>query len=83
MELEELDLAPSPPPAGAATIGVAQTQTPALEELDVGSNLHVVFLALTVEDVRAWAPALLRDHPAAAEAHVARWLGSKAEFLKA
>jgi len=29
------------------------------------------------------APRLLDEHPAAAEAHVARWLGTKAEFLKA
>jgi ATP-dependent DNA helicase RecG len=32
---------------------------------------------------RALAPQLLRDHPAAAAAHVERWLGGKAEFLKA
>jgi hypothetical protein len=29
------------------------------------------------------APVLLRDHPAAARAQVARWLANKAEFLKA
>ncbi len=29
------------------------------------------------------APWLLRDHPAAAQAHVMRWLAGKAEFLKA
>ena len=32
---------------------------------------------------RALAPRLLREHPAAAAAHVDRWLGGKAEFLKA
>ncbi len=32
---------------------------------------------------RALAPRLLKDHPAAAAAHVERWLGGKAEFLKA
>ena len=32
---------------------------------------------------RAVAPWLLRDHPAAAQAHVMRWLAGKAEFLKA
>jgi len=32
---------------------------------------------------RALAPRLLREHPAAAAAHVERWLGGKAEFLKA
>jgi ATP-dependent DNA helicase RecG len=36
-----------------------------------------------LQHARAVAPALLRDHPAAARAHVARWLGTKAEFLKA
>lgn len=32
---------------------------------------------------RALAPQLLDEHPAAAQAQVARWLGSKVEFLKA
>jgi ATP-dependent DNA helicase RecG len=32
---------------------------------------------------RALAPALLRDQPQAARAHVARWLDSRAEYLKA
>jgi ATP-dependent DNA helicase RecG len=32
---------------------------------------------------RALAPRLLREHPVAARAHVERWLGGKAEFLKA
>jgi ATP-dependent DNA helicase RecG len=32
---------------------------------------------------RALAPALLREHPQAAHAHVQRWLGGKAELLKA
>ncbi|GAB4042534.1 MAG: ATP-dependent DNA helicase RecG [Rubrivivax sp.] len=36
-----------------------------------------------LQRARAVAPGLLRDHPAAARAHVARWLGTKAEFLKA
>jgi len=36
-----------------------------------------------LQRARTLAPTLLRDHPAAAQAHVARWLGSKAEFLKA
>ena len=31
----------------------------------------------------ALAPRLLQEHPAAAAAHVERWLGGKAEFLKA
>jgi ATP-dependent DNA helicase RecG len=36
-----------------------------------------------LQRARAVAPGLLRDHAAAAQAHVARWLGAKAEFLKA
>ncbi|MCC6249300.1 MAG: ATP-dependent DNA helicase RecG [Rubrivivax sp.] len=32
---------------------------------------------------RAMAPRLLRESPAAAEEHVARWLGSRADYLKA
>jgi ATP-dependent DNA helicase RecG len=36
-----------------------------------------------LQRARALAPALLRDHPAAARAHVARWLDSRAEYLKA
>ncbi|MBT9488293.1 MAG: ATP-dependent DNA helicase RecG [Rubrivivax sp.] len=36
-----------------------------------------------LQRARQLAPTLLREHPAAAQAHVARWLGSKAEFLKA
>ena len=36
-----------------------------------------------LQAARELAPRLLREHPAAARAHVARWLGGKAEFLKA
>ncbi len=36
-----------------------------------------------LQRARALAPKLLREHPAAAAAHVQRWLGSKADFLKA
>ncbi len=36
-----------------------------------------------LQHARALAPRLLREHPAAARAHVARWLDSRAEFLKA
>ncbi|MDO8450424.1 MAG: ATP-dependent DNA helicase RecG [Rhodoferax sp.] len=32
---------------------------------------------------RRWAPVMLDQHPALAEKHVQRWLGGKAEFLKA
>jgi ATP-dependent DNA helicase RecG len=36
-----------------------------------------------VERARQAAQAVLRDHPQAAQRHVQRWLGQKAEFLKA
>ncbi len=36
-----------------------------------------------LQHARHVAPELLRDHPQAAQAHVARWLGTAAEFLKA
>jgi ATP-dependent DNA helicase RecG len=36
-----------------------------------------------LEAARALAPRLLREHPAAAAAHVQRWLGARAEFMKA
>ena len=39
--------------------------------------------SLLLQRARELAPALLREHPRAARAQVARWLGSKAEFLKA
>jgi ATP-dependent DNA helicase RecG len=36
-----------------------------------------------LQQARERAPVLLREHPAAARAHVARWLDSRAEYLKA
>lgn len=36
-----------------------------------------------LEQARRIAPRLMAEHPAAARAHVARWLSTKAEFLKA
>jgi ATP-dependent DNA helicase RecG len=36
-----------------------------------------------LQQARAVAPGLLREHPALAQAHVQRWLAGKAEFLKA
>ena len=36
-----------------------------------------------LQHARSVAPRLLREHPAAAQAHVMRWLAGKAEFLKA
>ncbi|MDP2005837.1 MAG: ATP-dependent DNA helicase RecG, partial [Rubrivivax sp.] len=39
--------------------------------------------SVLLQQARAVAPRLLREHPAAAAAHVQRWLASKAEYLKA
>jgi ATP-dependent DNA helicase RecG len=39
--------------------------------------------AALLQAARELAPRLLREHPAAASAHVQRWLGAGAEFLKA
>ena len=36
-----------------------------------------------LQQAHAVAPRLLADHPRAAQAHVDRWLGGKAEYLKA
>ncbi len=36
-----------------------------------------------LQAARDIAPALLREHPESARAHVARWLGTRSEFLKA
>jgi ATP-dependent DNA helicase RecG len=36
-----------------------------------------------LQAARAQAPLLLQQHPAAAQAHVARWLDSRVDFLKA
>jgi ATP-dependent DNA helicase RecG len=36
-----------------------------------------------LEHARAQAPGLWRDHPQVAARHVDRWLGAKADFLKA
>ncbi len=39
--------------------------------------------SLLLQRARELAPRLLRDHPEAAAAHVARWLASRADYLKA
>jgi ATP-dependent DNA helicase RecG len=36
-----------------------------------------------LQQARALAPVLLRDHPAAAQAHVTRWLDSRLDYMKA
>ncbi len=39
--------------------------------------------SVLLQQARALAPRLLREHPQAASQHVARWLGSKSDYLKA
>jgi ATP-dependent DNA helicase RecG len=39
--------------------------------------------AALLEKIRSLAPAMLRDHPAMARQHIERWLGGRADFLKA
>jgi ATP-dependent DNA helicase RecG len=38
---------------------------------------------LLLQQARALAPQLLARHPAAAQAHIDRWLGDRADYLKA
>jgi ATP-dependent DNA helicase RecG len=57
-------------------IGARQSGVPLLRYADLDD-------AALVEQARAAAEELLRDHPAAAEAHLARWLAGREELLKA
>ncbi len=57
-------------------IGARQSGVPLLRYADLGD-------AALVEAARTAAEELLRAHPAAADAHLARWLGSREELLKA
>jgi len=58
-------------------LGARQSGAQLLRFADLNEDLEMVHLA------RAAAEVMLRDHCSAAERHVARWLGSKAEYLKA
>jgi len=58
-------------------MGARQSGDALLRFADIGED------AALLQRAREQAPRLLREHPQAARAHVARWLGSKAEFLKA
>jgi ATP-dependent DNA helicase RecG len=58
-------------------LGARQSGAALLRFADLNQDLALVHRA------RAAAEVMLRQHPAAAERHVARWLGSKAEYLKA
>jgi ATP-dependent DNA helicase RecG len=58
-------------------LGARQSGAQLLRFADLNEDLEMVHIA------RAAAEVMLRDHRIAAERHVARWLGSKAEYLKA
>jgi ATP-dependent DNA helicase RecG len=58
-------------------MGSRQSGAPLLRFADLAED------EVLLREARRVAPLLLDRHPAAARAHVARWLGGKAEFLKA
>ena len=58
-------------------LGARQSGADLLRFADLNQDLALV------QQARAAAEVMLRDHRAAAERHVARWLGSKADYLKA
>ncbi len=58
-------------------LGARQSGAQLLRFADLNEDIAMVHVA------RAAAEVMLRDHCGAAERHVARWLGSKAEYLKA
>ena len=58
-------------------MGARQSGAPLLRFADLATDTHLLDWARSV------APRLLAQHPERAAAHVARWLGGKAEFLKA
>ena len=57
-------------------LGARQSGTPLLRFADLTTDLDLL------EQARAVAATLLRDEPAAARAHLARWLGARHEYLK-
>ncbi|MGE0097887.1 MAG: ATP-dependent DNA helicase RecG [Hydrogenophaga sp.] len=58
-------------------LGARQSGAPLLRFADLATDTHLL------EWARRAAPQMLAQHPALAEKHIARWLGGKAEFLKA
>ncbi|TNF62397.1 MAG: ATP-dependent DNA helicase RecG [Burkholderiales bacterium] len=58
-------------------LGARQSGAPLLRFADLATDTHLLQWA------RGAAAEMLTGHPAAAEKHVARWLGNKAEYLKA
>jgi ATP-dependent DNA helicase RecG len=58
-------------------LGARQSGAPLLRFADLSTDV------LLLDWARALAPRMLDEHPELAEKHVDRWLGSKAEYLKA
>ena len=58
-------------------LGARQSGSPLLRFADLEQD------ALLLDWARHWAPVMLRQCPTLAERHLERWLGGKAEFLKA
>ena len=58
-------------------LGARQSGAPLLRFADLEADSHLLDWA------RTWAPTMLQQHPQLAQRHLERWLGSKAEFLKA
>ena len=58
-------------------LGARQSGAPLLRFADLASDAELLVWA------RAVAPVLLDQHPALAHRHIQRWLGGKAEYLKA
>ena len=58
-------------------LGARQSGAPLLRFADLATDTHLL------EWARQAAPVMLAEYPQQAEKHIARWLGGKAEFLKA
>ena len=58
-------------------LGARQSGVPMLRFADLEADLDLL------DHARAAATTLLRDHPEAARAHLARWLGGRHELLRA
>ena len=58
-------------------LGARQSGAALLRFADLATDIELLDWA------RALAPVMLDQHPALAEKHVQRWLGTKAEYLKA
>ena len=58
-------------------LGARQSGSPLLRFADLQGDAHLLAWA------QHWAPVLLREHPHLAAQHLQRWLGGKAEYMKA